>query len=116
MKQVAEYWGELYDSAAVEEKMKSGFRYFVTTVPGSGSYTQLILLQSVHHRSDDDDGIPLLLLHGRSSRPLERSKVIAPFTTLNFHVVALGFPSIGFSPAPRLPGLGLRELSRALTP
>ncbi|KAL6401306.1 hypothetical protein AUP68_15174 [Ilyonectria robusta] len=113
---VAEYWGTKYDWRSVEERINRDYHHYATTVSGSGNYTQDIPLHFLHHRSARDDAMPLLLLHGWPSSVLEWSKVIKPLSEHQdqpFHVVAPDLPGFGFSPAPKQPGLGPREMGDA---
>lgn len=113
---VAKYWSTEYDWRAVEKNINTDFHHFATTVSGHGNYTQSIPLHFIHHTSDSDDAIPLLLLHGWPSSFLEWSKVIEPLTQhtgQSFHIVAPDLPGFGLSPAPRQPDLGPREMAKA---
>ncbi|KAK5169402.1 uncharacterized protein LTR77_005377 [Saxophila tyrrhenica] len=76
-------------------------------------------LHFVHHRSDRQDAIPLLFLHGWPGSFLEVENIIdllthPPKSSLPaFHVVAPSIPGFGFSPAPVNDGFGPREASQA---
>lgn len=116
LREVAQYWGTSYDWKAIEKRINADFNHYATTVPGNGNYSESIPLHFVHHRSSNDDAVPLLLLHGWPSTFLEWSKVIKPLSDdpkHSFHIVAPDLPGFGFSPAPKMPGLGPREMGKA---
>lgn len=113
---IAKIWGSDYDWRSVESQINDEFKHYATVVPGSGNYNLPIPLHFVHHVSKNEDAIPLLLLHGWPSSFLEWSKVIKPLSehaNRSFHVVAPDLPGFGFSPAPKQPGMGPREMGRA---
>lgn len=115
--EIADYWANEYDWRQVEERMNNDFDHYATTVPGSEGYPQQTPLHFVHHRSADEDAIPLLLLHGWPSTFLEWAKVIKPLTESSsgqsFHIIAPDLPGFGFSPAPTKPGMGPRGFGLA---
>ncbi|KAF1949761.1 alpha/beta-hydrolase [Byssothecium circinans] len=123
--ELARYWAEEYDWAAVQAEFNTEFSHFVTTVPEAGSYKHPVPIHFIHERASDSKGdnsndpIPLLILHGWPSTNLEWSKVIHPLahpsgeSTPRFHVVAPDLPGYGFSPAATHTGLGVREIGLA---
>ncbi|TVY39520.1 putative epoxide hydrolase [Lachnellula subtilissima] len=118
MTALAIYWKEHYNWFNTENEINANFSHYAITIPSpNGSeYQHEVSLHFVHERSDDEDAMPILLLHGWPSSHLEWSKVIAPLlspadpTTQRFHVVAPDLPAFGFSPAPAYSGLGPRQM------
>ncbi|KAJ4344648.1 uncharacterized protein N0V89_012392 [Didymosphaeria variabile] len=115
---VAKYWAEDYDWSKVQDGINKNFSHFYTTVPSpGGNYgsNESLDLHFIHQRSNRDDAIPILFLHGWPSTSLEWEKIILPLTNPEddsqpaFHVVAPDIPGFGFSPAPKAPGLGGAE-------
>ncbi|KAJ4301056.1 hypothetical protein N0V90_003146 [Kalmusia sp. IMI 367209] len=113
---VAKYWAEEYDWSAVQDGINANFSHYYTTVPApGGNYTQPLDLHFIHQRSEREDAIPILFLHGWPSTSLEWEKIILPLANPEddsqpaFHVVAPDIPGYGFSPAPKAPGLGPSE-------
>ncbi|KAF2441102.1 alpha/beta-hydrolase [Karstenula rhodostoma CBS 690.94] len=116
--EIAKYWAEDYDWSKVQDGINKNFTHFYTTVPSPGgkySSNESLGLHFIHQRSERDDAIPILFLHGWPSTSLEWEKVIIPLTNPSnasqpaFHVVAPDLPGYGFSPAPKAPGLGAAE-------
>lgn len=113
---VAEYWAKQYDWKNVEKRLNDDFYHYATTVPGVENYPYPVPLHYIHHVSANANATPLLLLHGWPSTNLEWSKVIKPLSENSeqpFHIVAPDLPGFGFSPEPKHPGLGLREMGLA---
>lgn len=116
---IAEYWSEEYDWYKVQDGINKNFSHFYTTVPSpGGNYrsNEPVDLHFIHQRSEREDAIPILFLHGWPSTSLEWEKVILPLVNPGneskpaFHVVAPDIPGFGFSPAAKAPGLGRAEL------
>ncbi|KAM0421314.1 hypothetical protein ACHAPT_010844 [Fusarium lateritium] len=117
LNELADYWATKYTWKEVEKSINNEFDHYATTVPGNGNYSAPIPLHFVHERSEVDEAIPLLLLHGWTSTYLEWTKVIKKLSGNSekpFHVVAVDLPGFGFSPAPTQPGLGPNEQGVAL--
>ncbi|KAH7093801.1 Alpha/Beta hydrolase protein [Paraphoma chrysanthemicola] len=115
---IAKYWAEEYDWFKVQERINKNFTHFYTTVPApGGNYgsNEPLDLHFIHQRSERDDAIPILFLHGWPSTSLEWEKVILPLVNpeddgqLAFHVVAPDLPGFGFSPSAKAPGLEAAE-------
>ena len=121
MTDLAKMWANDYDWFEREDEINTNFSHYAVTVPGGQGYDHPVPLHFVHERSDADDAIPLLLLHGWPSTHLEWSKIIGPLAfpppgndTQAFHVVAPDLPGYGFSPAPEYSGLGSRQIGAAV--
>jgi pimeloyl-ACP methyl ester carboxylesterase len=115
---IAKYWSEEYDWSKVQVGINKNFSHFYTTVPSPGGKyrsNESLDLHFIHQRSEREDAIPILFLHGWPSTSLEWEKIILPLTNPAdksqpaFHVVAPDIPGFGFSPAPKTPGLGAAE-------
>jgi hypothetical protein len=115
---IRNHWTNTYDWAAVQDTINDHLKQFTTTVYVTGNQTNFshpIQLHFVHHRSPREDAIPLLFIHGWPGSFLEVDRIIDGLTNPSnisataFHVVAPSLPGFGFSPAPRFPGIGLKE-------
>ncbi|CAM1510987.1 Fc.00g085000.m01.CDS01 [Cosmosporella sp. VM-42] len=119
MTTLAEYWAHDFDWAKREDQINGNFSHYAVTIPqGGGDYNHSVSIHFVHERSEAEDAIPLLLLHGWPSTHLEWSKVIGPLSASgdgvngpSFHVVAPDLPGFGFSPAPTHSGLASPQLA-----
>jgi pimeloyl-ACP methyl ester carboxylesterase len=103
---VAKYWAESYDWWAAQASINSNFSHYITTVPPpSVNYNESVDLHFIHERSERENAIPMILLHGWPSTSLEWKEIIpglvgpANASHPAFHVVAPDFPGFGFSPA-----------------
>ncbi|RYP31086.1 hypothetical protein DL767_005930 [Monosporascus sp. MG133] len=121
MTNLATTWANDYDWFKSENEIFGNFSHYAVTVPGGQGFDHPVPLHFVHERSDVEDAIPLLLLHGWPSSHLEWSKVIGPLTSPEdgadaqaFHIVAPDLPGYGFSPAPTYSGMGSRQIGAAL--
>ncbi|VUC26897.1 unnamed protein product [Clonostachys rosea] len=119
LQNLSRHWSDEYDWRKVEVALNSKFKQFTTTVQAGENYTHPIPLHFIHHKSDREDAIPLLFIHGWPGSFHEVAGIIdlltsPPDSSLPaFHVVAPDLPGFGFSPAPRFPGLGLRDMGQA---
>ena len=102
----AEYWIDEYDWPATQASINANFSHFYTTVPPPGGhYNEPVDLHFIHQRSEREDAIPILLLHGWPSTSLEWQNIIPGLVKPDnssqpaFHVVAPDIPGFGFSPA-----------------
>ncbi|KAI0515080.1 alpha/beta-hydrolase [Xylaria bambusicola] len=120
MTAVAKHWSKNYDWNKAQDEINGEFSHFAVTIPGTSGYKHPVSLHFVHERSDADEAIPLLLLHGWPSTHREWSKVIDPLrsptnsSTQAFHIVAPDLPGFGFSPSPTYSGLNAREMGAAM--
>ena len=118
---LGKFWAEEYDWPAEQARINSNLSHYWTTLPPpGGKYNESLDLHFVHHRSQREDAIPILMLHGWPSTLLEFEKVIPGLVDPEdddkpaFHVVAPDFPGFGFSPAPITSGLGPWEMGSAV--
>ena len=72
LRSLVTYWRERYDWRAQERRLNR-FSQFKTSIGGLG-------IHFIHQRSNEPDAIPLLLLNGWPSSPVEYDKVIEPLT------------------------------------
>ena len=97
------YWRDRYDWRAQERRLNR-FSQFKTNIGG-------LDIHFIHQKSNDPGALPLLLLNGWPSSPVEYDKVIEPLTSASkasggtgtpaFHVVVPSMPGYGFSDKPR---------------
>ncbi|KAH6611615.1 hypothetical protein Trco_001635 [Trichoderma cornu-damae] len=113
--QIAKYIASDYDWFAFQEAVNTNFSHYTITIPAVGSsYPHDLDLHFIHQKSEREDAIPIILLHGWPSTSLEWEKIIRPLANPQdsskpaFHVVAPDLPGYGFSPAPISP-LGAPE-------
>ena len=96
------YWRTDYDWDAEQARLNS-FDHFKAEIDG-------LNIHFVHAKSDRDDAIPLLMLHGWPSSFVQMLDVIPMLTTPKddgpaFHVVAASLPGYGFSDRPTKAGM-----------
>ncbi|KAF2733142.1 alpha/beta-hydrolase [Polyplosphaeria fusca] len=103
---IAKHWAEEYDWSATQAEINANFSHFYTTVPPpSANYNESVDLHFIHQRSEREDAIPIIFLHGWPSTSLEWQNVIPGLVKPDnenqpaFHVVAPDLPGFGFSPA-----------------
>lgn len=110
MTALADYWTNEYDWFKHQEQINAKFEHFAMTVPETPGWPHEVPLHYIHERSENDDALPLLLLHGWPSTSWEWEKVIHPLVSPQdpdfpgHHVVAPDLPGFGFSPAPQYAG------------
>ncbi|KAJ4247455.1 hypothetical protein NW762_013130 [Fusarium torreyae] len=111
MTALADYWANKYDWYTEQDYINGNFSHFAITVPETPQWQHPTPLHFIHERADDNDALPLLLLHGWPSTSQEWRKVIDPLVSprdpalSGHHVVAPDLPGFGFSPAPKYSGL-----------
>ncbi|KAF4952436.1 hypothetical protein FSARC_12631 [Fusarium sarcochroum] len=120
MSALADYWANDYDWFTEQDYINGNFSHFAITVPETPKWKHPTPLHFIHERADDDDALPLLLLHGWPSTSQEWRKVIEPLVSpldpalSGHHVVAPDLPGFGFSPAPEYSGLSPVALAGVL--
>src|ERR687892_454097 len=114
MQALARYWAEEYDWRECEEKLKA-LPHFITEIDG-------LDIHFVHVRSDHDDALPLIVLHGWPGSVIEQLKIIDPLTNPTahgasasdaFHLVIPSMPGYGFSGKPATTGWGPERIASA---
>ena len=104
---LAAYWADRYDWRRHERDLND-LPQFVTTIGDQAVHL-------LHVRSPEADALPLILIHGWPSSPVEFLKVIGPLSDPASHggdpadafdLVIPSLPGYGFSPAPASPGWG----------
>ena len=107
------YWRDTYDWRAQERKLNR-FSQFKTNIGG-------LDIHFIHQKSSDPGAVPLLLLNGWPSSPIEYDKVIEPLTRgakagnsagPAFHVVVPSMPGYGFSDKPRERGYNPERMAQ----
>src|SRR5687768_8845956 len=114
MQALARYWETEYDWRECEEKLKA-LPHFITEIDG-------LDIHFIHVRSDHDDALPLIVLHGWPGSIIEQLKIIDPLTNPTahgasasdaFHLVIPSMPGYGFSGKPAATGWGPEHIARA---
>jgi pimeloyl-ACP methyl ester carboxylesterase len=100
------YWRDRYDWRAQERRLNR-FSQFKTNIGG-------LDIHFIHQKSADPGALPLLLLNGWPSSPVEYDKVIEPLTKgpVAFHVVVPSMPGYGFSDKPRERGYNPERMAQ----
>ena len=100
------YWRDRYDWRAQERRLNR-FSQFKTNIGG-------LDIHFIHQKSNDPGALPLLLLNGWPSSPVEYDKVIEPLTKgpIAFHVVVPSMPGYGFSDKPRERGYNPERMAQ----
>jgi epoxide hydrolase len=88
LRELVQYWRDEYDWRAQEARLNS-LPQFRTEVDGQS-------IHFVHARSDNEDALPLLIMHGWPGSVVEFFEVI-PRLTDAFHLIAPSLPGYGFS-------------------
>ncbi|KAF7314052.1 EHN domain-containing protein [Mycena chlorophos] len=107
IKRLVARWKDGYDWRKHEKALNDELPQFTRDIDVDGFGT--LNIHYVHLRSDADDAIPLLFVHGWPGSFFEVRK-LAPFLVKGspdqpkFHVVALSLPGYGFSEAPKKRG------------
>src|SRR3954471_20925423 len=114
MRELARYWADEYDWRECEAKLKA-LPHFTTEIDG-------LDIHFIHVRSEHDDALPLIVLHGWPGSVIEQLKIIDPLTNPTahgasaadaFHLVIPSMPGYGFSGKPAATGWGPDHIARA---
>src|ERR687897_1883206 len=114
MQALARYWETEYDWGKCEEKLKA-LPHFITEIDG-------LDIHFIHVRSDHEDALPLIVLHGWPGSVIEQLKLIDPLINPTahgasaadaFHLVIPSMPGYGFSGKPTSTGWGPERMGRA---
>ena len=105
LRSVVERWRDGYDWRATEAELNS-FGSFRTTAAGQ-------TVHLLHARSDDDDAIPLVLVHGWPGSIVEFLDVL-PGLREQFHVVVVSMPGYGFSGPTTERGVDVARIAEAV--
>ncbi|KAI0752574.1 epoxide hydrolase [Daedaleopsis nitida] len=107
IKRLSDHWKDGFDWRKAEAKINE-LPMFTRDIEVEGHGT--LNIHYVHQKSQVENAIPLLFVHGWPGHFLEVRKLLPLLTTgsspehPSFHVVALSLPGFGFSEAPRKPG------------
>jgi pimeloyl-ACP methyl ester carboxylesterase len=112
LQSLVSYWRDKYDWRAQERRLNR-FSQFKTNIGG-------LDIHFIHQKSTDPGALPLLLLNGWPSSPVEYDKVIEPLTSTSksggdsaaFHVVVPSMPGYGFSDKPRERGYNPERMAQ----
>src|SRR5919106_1658403 len=114
MQALARYWETEYDWRKCEAKLKA-LPNFITEIDG-------LDIHFVHVRSEHEDALPLIVLHGWPGSVIEQLKIIGPLTNPTaygasasdaFHLVIPSMPGYGFSGKPTVTGWDPARIARA---
>ena len=115
LRALVEYWRTGFDWRAQEARLNE-FPQFMTEIDGQP-------IHFLHVRSPEPDALPLLILHGYPSSPVEFMQIIAPLVNPRayggdpadaFHVIVPSMPGYGFSVPLREAGWEISRTSRAM--
>ncbi|KAF8650389.1 hypothetical protein AX16_005197 [Volvariella volvacea WC 439] len=102
VEELVNYWKNEYDWRSVEKRINSTFKMFKVDLEEAG---ELISLHFVHHRSEEQDAVPLLFAHGWPGNFLEVESLL-PLTKRSdpkhpvFHIVCPSIPGFTLSSSP----------------
>ena len=109
--ELVDYWQQEFDWRAQEARLNQ-FDHFITEVAD-------LDVHFIHERSQQDDAIPLLLVHGWPGSVSEFLGILPQLTNPDdagdaFHVVAPSLPGFGFSAKPTEPGYSPERMALIL--
>jgi pimeloyl-ACP methyl ester carboxylesterase len=111
---LAHYWATEYNWRRCEDQLNS-FPQFITEIDG-------LDIHFIHVRSEHEDALPLIVLHGWPGSPLEQLKIIDRLANPTahggdasdaFHLVIPSMPGYGFSGKPTTTGWDPVRIARA---
>ncbi|KXS12563.1 epoxide hydrolase domain protein [Gonapodya prolifera JEL478] len=109
--ELVRYWKDDYDWKAAEKRIFGDFQHFRAPVNG-------VDVHFIHERSNRDDALPLILIHGWPGSFFEFIDLIHEFANPSdpsqpaFHVIVPSLPGYGFSSAPKVRGFDTREIGK----
>lgn len=112
LKELVSYWQSDFNWREQEAWLNS-FKHYKTDVDG-------IAIHYIHEKSEDEDAIPLLLLHGWPSSFIQMLNIIPLLTHPaahgmpdgpSFHVVVASLPGYGFSDPATESGMGMEKIA-----
>ncbi|KAI0079393.1 alpha/beta-hydrolase [Panus rudis PR-1116 ss-1] len=111
IKRLVARWKNGYDWRA-SEKAINELPQFTRDIEVEGHGT--LNIHYVHKKSEVENAIPLLFVHGWPGHFMEASKIIPILTKggsdqPSFHLVVFSLPGYGFSDAPKKPGFALHQ-------
>ncbi|THU96132.1 alpha/beta-hydrolase [Dendrothele bispora CBS 962.96] len=115
VKRLVTRWREGYDWRGEEAKLNEELPQFTRDIEVSGGHGKMNI-HYVHKRSEVENAIPLLFVHGWPGSFIEVRKILPLLVQASpdgkfpsFHVVAFSLPGYGFSEAPKKPGFTLER-------
>ncbi len=114
MQALAHYWATDYKWRKVEAQLNA-LPQFITAIDG-------LDIHFIHVRSNQADGLPLIVTHGWPGSVIEQLKIIDPLTNPTahgasasdaFHLVIPSLPGFGFSGKPAATGWSPERTARA---
>ncbi|KAF9568764.1 alpha/beta-hydrolase, partial [Agrocybe pediades] len=112
VKRLVTRWKEGYDWRKHEKQINAELPQFTRDIEVDGFGK--LNIHYVHKKSDGEDAIPLLFVHGWPGSFLEVRKILPLLIQKSedhpsFHVVALSLPGYGFSEAPKKKGFAIAQ-------
>jgi pimeloyl-ACP methyl ester carboxylesterase len=112
--ELRDYWEKKFDCRTVEARINSHLKMFTLPITEAG---ETIAIHFVHHRSEREGAIPLLIQHGWPGNFLEVEPIIESLTSPKdigqqaFHVVAPSLPGFAFSEGPKRGDFLMRNIA-----
>jgi pimeloyl-ACP methyl ester carboxylesterase len=111
LRSLVQYWGSTYDWR-LHERSLNALPQFQATIDGQS-------LHFVHARSESQNAIPLLLLHGWPSSFVQMTEILPLLTDTSangssFHVIVPSLPGYGFSGRPETRGMSVAKVGELL--
>ncbi|KAF5362873.1 hypothetical protein D9758_007066 [Tetrapyrgos nigripes] len=114
IKRLVARWKDGYEWRAEEAKLNEELPQFTRDIEVKGHGT--LNIHYVHKKSEVENAIPLLFVHGWPGSFIEVRKILPLLVQASpngkfpsFHVVAFSLPGYGFSEAPRKPGFAIEQ-------
>jgi pimeloyl-ACP methyl ester carboxylesterase len=117
MKRLTNHWHTKYDWPSHEKELNK-LPQFVTDIQCEGF--EPLEIHFVHKRSNVENAIPLLFIHGWPGNFLEVTKILKPLTerdgvsTPAFHIVAPSLPNFGFSQGTKKRGFAMEQYAETM--
>ncbi|TFK73927.1 epoxide hydrolase domain-containing protein [Pluteus cervinus] len=110
---LVDFWKTDYDWQKVQDHINSTFQMYTVGIEEGG---ETIDLHFVHHRSEEEDAIPMLFAHGWPGNFLEAENMLSLTKADNskqqaFHVVVPSIPGFTFSSPPKKPGFTVAKIA-----
>lgn len=116
VKRLTKYWKDSFDWKKAEGDLNK-FPQFTTSIEVDGFAP--LTIHFLHQKSNVQNAIPLLFVHGWPGSFMEVIKVIDQLAggdgkdTPSFHVVAISLPNFGFSSGPKKRGFALEHYAES---
>ncbi|KAF5352057.1 hypothetical protein D9758_009391 [Tetrapyrgos nigripes] len=113
MTELVDYWKEKFDWRAVEKKINENFKMFTMDIKEG---EEVITLHFVHHRSEREGALPLLVSHGWPGNFLEVENLLKLTDPEDpqaqaYHIVAPSIPGFTLSSSPSKPDFSIAKIA-----